>query len=109
MPYATQTANADPGAQQRAHQKAEHVRVGYDAAMLGMLFPGKGITRGCYWLDDGHLLRERLNAMTDQDIKSQFDALMTEAGNDLRDRIPGAQEALWIWRMSFMSANTASG
>lgn len=110
VPYATQATNADPVARRRALEKAEHVRVGYDAAMLNMLFPGAGVTRGCYWLDAGHPMRLRLDSMTNDEMAAHFDALLVEAATDLRDQIPAPREALGIWRLSDLTGNLgASG
>jgi SAM-dependent methyltransferase len=100
VPYGSPRDNASIEQRRRAYRSHEHFRVGYDATMLGTLFPGSGTTTGCYWSDTGTPFRERLNSMAPEEILENRSELARTARLDIRNRIPEPGEALGIWRLS---------
>jgi SAM-dependent methyltransferase len=106
VPFATQQENANPRRRARALKVTEHVRVGYDASMLAMLFPGPAVVRGCYWHGAGTIFRQRLADLTDEQISTAREELLEQARKDVRNAIPVGGDALGIWQL-WMAPNPA--
>lgn len=101
VPFAEDAINADLTWRARARQNAEHEVVGYDAKRLIALFPDPVTIRGCYWTDGGFLLRQRLGAMTTDEIREQATQLEAQGDTDVRPIIQRSiREAAGIWTLA---------
>lgn len=101
IPFADKAANSNEALRARVYESHEHCRVGYDEEDLRKLFPDIIAVRGCYWRERGGKLRERLNRMSDDEIKANLTELQAEAQQDIVDTVPTAlSEAQGIWMLA---------
>jgi SAM-dependent methyltransferase len=97
--YGSAEQNSAPEYRRKAYKAHEHFRVGYDASSLNTLFPGEGITTGCYWHEFGGTFRSQLNALSDAEIIEQRSSLARSARADLKVRAPEPGQCAGIWRL----------
>lgn len=101
VPFADRAANGNEVLRTRVYEKHGHYRVGYDEEGLRRMFPGVITVRGCYWQEYGGTHRERLDAMSDEDIQARLPELRAEAQADIVDLVPTTYpEAQGIWMLS---------
>ncbi len=73
----------------------------FDPAGLEKHFPGTLHMRGCYWRNAGSAFRQKLHAISDEQIAERRKELEEEAENDIRLKIPASpREAQGIWTLS---------
>lgn len=101
IPFATEKQNLDPSLKNIVWRDHEHYRVGYNYNSLLNLFPGTIIVRGCYWENFGVKFREKLDNLSNEEIKFSALELMEIAEHDLLDSIPNNyNKCRGIWMLS---------
>lgn len=90
VPFAEASRNADPIARKRAWDHCEHHVCGYDAARLQELFGEPVAMAGTYWATRGAAFRAKLQALSQEEIDLQAEALIDEAALDDTGALPSA-------------------
>jgi len=88
VPFADDATNADPAKRERVWRDHEHFVFGFDAKSLESLFGKAEHMAGAYWSDAGLPFRQKLAAMSPDEITASLEALAAEAEADLRDGQP---------------------
>ena len=88
VPFADDRTNADCAKRERVWADHKHFVFGFDRKSVESLFGEAEHVAGAYWSDAGLPFRQKLAAMTDQDIESSVQDLVKEALADLRDEVP---------------------
>ncbi len=97
VPYADKATNADLRRRADVLQRFQHYVVGYDSERLTQLFPKPVHIAGTYWADSGQLFRNKISAMTDDEIRNSLEALKSEAMDDVKPGLPeGSKDCLGI-------------
>ena len=74
---------------------------GYDEKTLSEYFPYPVEIRGCYWKNEGRVLRKKLQNMDVSSIEKTYISLAKEARYDLKLKVQATnKEAQGIWVLS---------
>jgi len=99
VPFATHETNMDTKIRESVWKNHQHYRVGYNADSIQEIFPDITILRGCYWNDAGIQLRQKIEHLSDEEIRSLFPHLAQLAKTDIRNSIPSVDvkcHGMWV-------------
>jgi SAM-dependent methyltransferase len=99
VPFASHETNLNKKMRESVWKNHQHYRVGYNADSIQEIFPDITILRGCYWNDAGIKLRQKLEHLSDEEIRALLPHLTQLAKTDIRNSIPGADgncHGMWI-------------
>lgn len=109
VPFADDARNADQAKRERVWRDHEHFVLGFDAKSLESLFGRPEHVSGAYWSDAGLPFRQKLAALSDEEITASVGKLAEEARADLRDATPTSlREAAGIKILARADAKVAN-
>lgn len=101
VPFATHETNMNPKTRESVWKNHQHYRVGYNSDSIQEIFPNITILRGCYWDDAGIKLRQKLEHLSDEEIRASFPHLAELAKTDIRNSIPSPDRKCYgMWLLS---------
>lgn len=112
VPFADDATLADPRQARRAWARHQHYRFGYSPERFRKLFDDVAAMRGCYFRDQGFVLRQILDTQDDDAIRSRARELAEAASGDVVDRLPDTPDqtqGIWVLARTPDSASAAAG
>ncbi|MBK7950071.1 MAG: methyltransferase domain-containing protein [Deltaproteobacteria bacterium] len=112
VPFADDATLADPRQARRAWARHQHYRFGYSPERFRKLFDDVAAMRGCYFRDQGFVLRQILDTEDDDAIRRRARELAEAARGDVADRLPDTPDqtqGIWVLARTPDSDRAAPG